>query len=64
MTSAEVHGWLRSALEAKEEVFKSPGLGEDVRMEGTQLVGAGLVVEGRPVHVEVFAQDTGAGQRA
>lgn len=58
VTGADVHGWLRSALEAKEEVFKSPGLGEDVRLEGTRLVGAGLVVEDRPIHVEVFAQDT------
>ena len=47
--------WLRTAPQSKEETFKSPGLGDDVRLEGATLVGAGLLVEGRPVHVEVFA---------
>ena len=40
----------------KAEPFKSPGLGEDVRLEGPDLVGAGLVVEQTPVHVELFAE--------
>jgi hypothetical protein len=40
-------------------VFKSPGLGDDVRLETQRLSGAGLVVEGQPVHVEVFAQMSG-----
>jgi hypothetical protein len=53
---SEVEEWLRTALEAREEVFKSPGLGDDVRLETQRLSGAGLVVEGQPVHVEVFAQ--------
>jgi hypothetical protein len=53
---AEVEEWLRTALEAREEVFKSPGLGDDVRLETVRLTGAGLLVEGQPVHVEVFAQ--------
>jgi len=51
----EVQGWLSSSLQAKEEVFKSPGLGSDVRMEGPTLIAAGLVVEDHPVHVEAFA---------
>jgi hypothetical protein len=55
--SAEaVQQWLHAAAEAKAEPFKSPGLGEDVRLEGPDLVGAGLVVEQTPVHVELFAE--------
>ena len=57
VTSAAVRDWLRTAPQVKEETFKSPGLGDDVRLEGTTLIGAGLLVDGRPVHVEVFAND-------
>jgi hypothetical protein len=32
----------------------SPGLGDDVRLQGDGVVGAGLVVDDRPVHVELF----------
>jgi len=53
----EVQSWLRSAGQAREEVFKSPGVGQDIRMEGPTLVGAGLLVEEHPVHVEVFANE-------
>jgi hypothetical protein len=48
--------WLRSAATAKLEPFKSPGLGDDVRVEGPNLVGAGLVVQEQAVHVELFAE--------
>jgi len=51
-----VLAWLRSAAGAKAEPFKSAGLGEDVRLEGPNLVGAGLVVEEQPIHVELFAE--------
>ena len=51
----DIENWLRTARGAKEETFKSPGMGDDVRLEGPQLIGAGLVVEDRPVHMEVFA---------
>jgi hypothetical protein len=51
----QVQNWLRDAAAAKEEVFKSPGLGNDVRMDGPTLTGAGLLIEDQPVHVEVFA---------
>jgi len=47
--------WMSGAPTAKEEVFKSPGLGDDVRLESPTLVGACLIAEGTPVHVEVFA---------
>ncbi len=51
----QVQSWLRDVVQAREEVFKSPGLGQDVRMEGPSLMGAGLLIEDQPVHVEVFA---------
>jgi hypothetical protein len=54
VSRTDVETWLRGACHAKEEVFKSPGVGDDVRMESPQLVGAGLLVENSPVHVEVF----------
>ncbi len=63
VTTAAVRDWLRTAPQSKEETFKSPGLGDDVRLEGATLVGAGLLVEGRPVHVEVFANTEEAGGR-
>ncbi|HJT78374.1 MAG TPA: DUF6569 family protein [Gemmataceae bacterium] len=56
VTPEAVCAWLRSAAAAKTESFASPGLGEDVRLEGAGVVGAGLVVEGQPVHVELFAE--------
>lgn len=52
--AAAVHKWLQSAAVVKKEMFKSPGLGDDVRLEGKDLIGAGLMVEGRPVHLELF----------
>jgi hypothetical protein len=57
LTPEAVRQWLRTADQAKVQPFKSPGLGYDVRLEGTTLVGAGLVVEDHPVHVELFAND-------
>jgi hypothetical protein len=56
VTAGTVGEWLRSVAGAKEEPYKSPGLGYDVRLEGKDLVGAGLVVEEQPVHVELFTQ--------
>ena len=52
----EVREWLNGAAVAREEVFKSAGLGDDVRLESTQLVAACLRVDEQPVHVEAFAQ--------
>jgi hypothetical protein len=53
-TAAQVLEWLRSVAAAKAEPYKSPGLGYDVRLEGPDVVGAGLVVDEHPVHVELF----------
>ena len=61
VTRDAVREWLHSAPTVKEEKFKSPGLGDDVRLEGTTLVGAGLMLEDHPVHVEVFANTEGPG---
>jgi len=61
-TPATVHRpavavWLRSANSATCERYGSPGLGDDVRVEGPSLVGAGLVVDGCPVHTELFPEE-------
>jgi hypothetical protein len=56
VTAAEVRDWLRGAAAAREEVFKSAGLGEDVRLESPRLVAACLRVAEQPVHVEAFAE--------
>jgi hypothetical protein len=50
-----VRQWLHGAAVARAETFKSPGLGHDVRLEGTGVVGAGLVLDEQPIHVELFA---------
>lgn len=51
----QVRDWLHTAARAEARPFKSPGLGEDVRLEGQGVVGAGLVVEQQPVHVGLFS---------
>jgi hypothetical protein len=55
VTADEVRGWLGSVAGAKEEEFKSPGVGQDVRVEAPTLSAAGLLVDGSAVHVEAFA---------
>ena len=52
----DVRAWLDGAGTCKEEVFKSAGLGDDVRLESDRIVAACLRVEEHPVHVEAFAQ--------
>jgi hypothetical protein len=54
-SSAEVTAWLHTAAGAESHPFQSPGLGQDVRLEGQGIVGAGLMVENHPIHVELFA---------
>jgi len=51
-----VETWIRTAARAKFEKFPSAGLGDDVRIEAKEAVGAGLVVQEQPVHVELFAE--------
>jgi len=54
-TRESVVSWLKAALTVKSEKFHSPGLGEDVRLQGENLVGSSLLVEDEPVHTELFS---------
>ena len=49
--------WLKSASSAKQHWFDSPGVGKGVRLEGERLVGATLVINERPIHLELFRED-------
>jgi ARG and Rhodanese-Phosphatase-superfamily-associated Protein domain len=49
-----VVAWLNAVLSAKSETFRSPGIGDDVRFEGENLVGSSLLVEDEPIHTELF----------
>jgi hypothetical protein len=55
--SREVAEWLKSASSARQQWFDSPGVGKDVRIEDKNLVGATLVLDARPVHVELFREE-------
>lgn len=55
--SKQVADWLKSASSARQQWFDSPGVGKDVRIEDKQLAGATLVVDARPVHVELFREE-------
>ena len=48
--------WLDSAAKSEAKAYQSPALGEDVRLKGEHVAGAGLVVEEQPLHVQVFAE--------
>jgi hypothetical protein len=54
VTAEEAERWVRSAASAKVEHFSTPGRGQDIRLEAAGLAGAALIVEGQPVHVELF----------
>jgi hypothetical protein len=56
LTRDEAERWLHAAADAEPRSFPSPGLGEDVRLTGPDVVGAGLVVEAAPVHVQLFSE--------
>lgn len=56
LTSGVVQEWVRSARAAMVERFESPGVGDDLRLESKDVIGAALVVEDWPVHVEMFVQ--------
>lgn len=59
---AEVESWLQSLVKASYERFDSPGLGDDFRIQANTAVGAGLIVDDHPVHVELFPEPAGAEQ--
>jgi hypothetical protein len=54
VSSKMVEDWLRAVTDAKSETFASPGVGESVRLQGSKILGASLVVEEHPVHTELF----------
>ncbi len=54
---AHVSAWLGSAASAEQHWYDSPGIGKDVRIEGNQLVGATLIVNEHPVHLELFREE-------
>jgi hypothetical protein len=58
----QISQWLKAAGAAKQQWFDSPGVGHDIRIEGEQVVGAALVVEGHPVHLELFRQEASASE--
>lgn len=47
--------WLRKSLETRSERFKSPGMGEDIRLEGEHLAGSSLLVDNEVIHTELFS---------
>ena len=53
----QVSEWLKSASAAEQHWFDSPGVGQDVRIEGDSLVGASLVVDEHPIHLELFREE-------
>lgn len=53
----QISEWLKVAGGAKQKWFDSPGVGHNVRIEGETLVGAALVVEENPVHLELFQEE-------
>ncbi len=56
LTATDVESWLKKLDRVEPKPFPSPGLGEDIRFNGPDVVGAGLVVEATPVHVQMFAE--------
>lgn len=48
---------LAEALAAEIQVHPSPGLGEDARLTGSHISGAGLVYDGAVVHLSLFPED-------
>jgi len=55
--SKAVVNWLKSATSARQESFASPGIGQDVRIHGDGLLGSTLIVQGHPVHTELFPEN-------
>lgn len=52
-----VMDWICSATEARFNSFESPGIGVDIRIKSKNLIGDSLLIEGSPVHLELFSQD-------
>jgi tetratricopeptide (TPR) repeat protein len=52
-----VEEWLSGLSRTAVDSFPSEGIGTDVRLEGDRLVGALLLVDDVPVHVQAFADE-------
>jgi len=52
-----VSEWVRGSASALIDLFPSTGLGVDCRLESNRHFGAILVVDGRPIHLEMFHQE-------
>jgi hypothetical protein len=61
VTTGSVTEWVRTVHRAKVESFRSPGLGLDLRLSGAGYLGAALVVDEHPIHLELFPVDQPAG---
>jgi hypothetical protein len=55
LTRDAVVAWLNTVWSAKCEKFRSPGIGDDVRFEGENLVGSSLLVDDEPIHTGLFS---------
>ncbi|QTA91486.1 Uncharacterized protein dnm_075540 [Desulfonema magnum] len=51
-----VKDWICSVAEACLDSFQSPGTGVDIRIRSENLIGVSLLVEGCPVHAELFSE--------
>jgi hypothetical protein len=53
-SAGDISTWLERSAKATQEPFPSPGLGQDVRIEGEDVLGASLVMDDHPIHMELF----------
>jgi len=53
-SSDDISTWLERSAKATQEPFPSPGLGQDVRIEGEDVLGASLIIDDHPIHMELF----------
>lgn len=56
--------WWRDALGIKYTKHKSVGVGDDIRVEGTNLVGSGLVYGGEMIHLSAFPLSGNSSERS
>jgi len=54
---SEVEAWVLCVSRTAIDSFQSPGLGTDVRLEGDRMIGAMLLVDDVPVHLEAFVDE-------
>jgi hypothetical protein len=54
----DISTWLERSAKVTQESFPSLGLGQDVRIEGEDVVGASLVIDQHPIHMELFHRAT------